>query len=926
MLNTETRISYDKNGYSKKEVWTKTFNKLDLEAVLYHCKNDLSKESEKGKNGAIYPVYDLIEETSYGVIFCDLDYITKETAERIFNSFEEICKVFPSVLAVQYSSSYYISTSKAGLHIYIKSPSLYKDEYTKYAEISLAFLAKSIYKVLGIDLRISQIDNQKIIDTHNTHIYQRFFLFYSDYKINNNAYSLFDELEVSKEQISKAKEEYPEIIREHNTVNVTDVKLDNIEFTNVTKERLCIDRNFKIGELSGNDIRWRISRIAQSLFGKDAKSWCDRYFYYEKNKSIYTHQNSIEGISIVIKNWLIKEGYLKEVSENIIRRGEWINKYSDDIIEFINNNRKVEIVAPTGVGKTSLINGYRNPDELFANEFSLAKELNAIVVVPFNVTNKLYNNLTEVSSEKRVAGQLKTDESYVMIWDQALIHWEDIKNRTLIIDEAHCLFLDRTYRNTAVKLMNKIKEDDCKIVLFTATPSGESEELGCKILKFKNERDIVEVGFNKVNSVDLAELGVIKYCLDNNYYDKIVLFDDMNAKKIWERLIVEGNYINDIAYIRADTKNSEDFISLRENEVLNKKLTICTCVAFNGLNFKNENENILVITSLVNNKTTAAEIIQEAGRIRKSKVSVVIYYDDIYNENTLERRIEKTNELRKAELEYDIPDAVLSYDRNLLDINIVDALRKISSHLDIESNIDKIIERMNDCGYFNIKMKDNQNDEFNKGNKLRLALKAKESKEFIEDLLNDDIKEYTENTYKYNWNKRIEHIINNENYSGIDIDTFKTFIEKKKNKKTLIETIISNIEKIIRISLINEIEWKKYIINKDNIKNCLSNELDRRDFENNYKNNVKIREQYSGKIKVVNNDSNSVLYFGDLFEDMFKELEMESNMIIEKRSEGGKKSKRAGKPVVINGIEYDSPKIAAEKLNVSLSWITRHRD
>jgi len=912
------KISYDKTGYSTVEQRVNSWKQIDLPAVFYYCKNNLSISSVKGANGAIYPLTDLKETKTDGVIFADIDNITKETAELIFNNFENLIKLFPSLYGIQYSSSYYLNNKKAGLHIYIKSGILGKDEYNYAAQISLAIIARVIYKLLNIDLRISQIDNEKILDPHNTSIYQRFFLFHTDYKINKDAYTLFEEVELSKDQLDKLKEEYYNIIITRDVENLTEVKLEGISMTNNIIGKICIDRNFSIDKYSGNDIRWRISRIAQALFGvKEGKEFCDKYFYYDNGKSIFTKQNSIEGNSFIIKNWLIKNGYLKEDKENIIRRGEWINKYTDDILKFIKENRRVEIIGPTGTGKTSFINGYKNDGEIFFNEFSLAKELNAIVIVPFNVTNKLYNNLIEVSTDNRVK-EIKEDESYVMVWDQALIHWDQIKNRTLIIDEAHCLFLDRSYRDTAVKLMNKIKEDDCKIVLFTATPSGETEELGCKLLKFTNERDIVNIGFNKVNTVDLAELNMIKKCLKENLFDRIVLFDDLNAKKIWEKLYVEGEFINDIAYIRADTKNSEDFILLRENELLNKRLTICTCIAFNGLNFKNENENILVITSYSNGKTTAEEIIQEAGRVRKSNVNVVVYYDDKFNESNLDNRIEKAEIYRDAVVELGIPDTVLSYDRRLLNQDIVEALRRIEDYIRKESVLDNIVKKLNDCGYFNIKSVDNSNKENQNGNKLSLALKAKQSKEFIEDLMNDKIEKYTEGSYKDRWNKRIENIISNESYTGVDINTFKEFINKK-NKKTLIETVINNIEKYIKISLIDSEGWKKYVNTVEILKERLKLDSDKRDLANSFKLNCKIRKQWEGIIKS-NNDIVVDLsgFFGDIFEEMEEDYKSEKKS----KSDAGKKGTKKLQDTKTNKI-FNSREEAAKYFDVNPLTITR---
>ena len=74
--------------------------------------------------------------------------------------------------------------------------------------------------------------------------------------------------------------------------------------------RICIDRNFKIGELSGNDVRWRISKIATEIFGKDAKEWCDKRFYYGNGLSIFSNTRKDIGINHLVLNWLVANNYI----------------------------------------------------------------------------------------------------------------------------------------------------------------------------------------------------------------------------------------------------------------------------------------------------------------------------------------------------------------------------------------------------------------------------------------------------------------------------------------------------------------------------------------------------------------------------------------------------------------------------------------
>lgn len=840
----------------------------ELSEVIKAC-NTIEKAPEKHQNGSIFPyISRTLGKESWteqdgltdGVIFVDIDNITKSVAETIFNSFEEIADRFPCLYAIQYSSSYYLSKDKAGVHIYICSPVLDEVEYRYLATLALAVIARYILIVTGIDLRNPIIGNNIILDSHNTSIMQRFFLYYSEYKINEGFCEAFTEDIIEKASLTKLKEEYKSL--NFPTKNTTyihrEIKID-VQANNIVKDKICIDRNFTIGKYSGNDVRWRISKIAQILFKDNAKEWCDKYFYCENGKSIFTKQTSEKYPSLVIKNWLEDNNYLTSTKKNIIKKGEYIIKYKDEILEFIKNNRKVEIVAPTGVGKTTLINGQKNSVkdiDLFTKEediFSLAHKLNAIVIVPFNVTNRLYDNLIEVSSETN--HKVEADKPAVMIWDQALKHWTDIKERILIIDEAHCLFLDRRYRDTAIKLMNKIKEDNCKIVLFTATPSGEGSELGCEYLTFSNERNTIMTDFVLVNNIDVAQYNYIKAALKNDWFDKIVLFDDTTAKKIYEKLYCDGEFINDIAYIRADTKNTPDFIKLRNEELLSKKLTICTCVAFNGLNFKNKDERVLVITSYNQGNTTSCEIIQEAGRIRNSEVYLKIYFDEKIRDYDVREYIKKAELLHTIESNLGIPEGLLQYNRRLIDEDVQESLKKIQDYLTEKSKLETIVEELKEANYFYMRLLDKKNDELSTGNRMNLAFKKKESDDLIKDLMDGTIleKEYNEdnvNNYKINWKNQIKKMIHNNTYKGITLETFQEFY-KNSNKKTLISTIIDKLYKAVNISLLTEDEWNAYVNNKDIVIKMLGNDkVAIKQVVSSYNQNMKIRSKYNDMIVI----------------------------------------------------------------------------
>jgi hypothetical protein len=476
--------------------------------------------------------------------------------------------------------------------------------------------------------------------------------------------------------------------------------------------------------------------------------------------------------------------------------------------------------------------------------------------------------------------------------------------------------------------MKKLKEDNCSYTLFTATPSGEGEELNCDYLKFTNERTCIKTDVVLVDHVDLMEYHTIVNALRNNWFDRIVLFDDTTAKKIYEKLYCDGEFINDIAYIRADTKNTEDFINLRETELLNKKLTICTCVAFNGLNFKNKDENILVITSFSEGNTTASEIIQEAGRIRNSNVKLKIFYDGNTLPQNLDENIEKAEILHNIETTCEIPQGLFSYNTRLIDEDVKESLRKIQEHINKHSNIEILIEELLNTNYFLIKKIDLSNPDYKKGNRMILTLKRNESNEFIQDILNGTVLENTyESDYKMNWQNQIKKMINNDTYIGISLDTFKQFYDNT-DKKTLISTIISKIYKAISISLIDDDTWNKYINTVENIKPFIkNNEVLIKEISTSYKQNKEIREKYKGKITY---KENNVIDLSCVFDNIIFELAEQYQKSNTLKSESKKKVvtitdkfKHPEKYNLTIGQEFESSLKLSEYTNVNKTNISR---
>ena len=108
------QVSYTKNAYACNGT---ALESKSIDWLLSHS-FELNPNTEKGKDGAIF-AYDSdvagVDNSrgSGGLLFIDIDNLTKQEATTIFEGFQLIADYLPSLYAVQYSSSHFLNTSKS---------------------------------------------------------------------------------------------------------------------------------------------------------------------------------------------------------------------------------------------------------------------------------------------------------------------------------------------------------------------------------------------------------------------------------------------------------------------------------------------------------------------------------------------------------------------------------------------------------------------------------------------------------------------------------------------------------------------------------------------------------------------------------------------------------------------------------------------
>ena len=351
---------------------------------------------------------------------------------------------------------------------------------------------------------------------------------------------------------------------------------------------------------------------------------------------------------------------------------------------------------------------------------------------------------------------------------------------------------------------------------------------------------------------------------------------------------------------------------------MKKKITICTCVAFNGLNFRNEGEKILVVGSIQQGETTSCEIIQQIGRIRNSNVSAIYFYDPgRIVDNDIDARKQKAQEFNNMMIN-GVPDTFLSYDRKYLNENYVNALKEIQNYQKEHANINEIVSELGATGYISGKFEDECND--TEKFKMSLAIKRKESEEIKADIIENTFlyNEY-DGGYKEEWARKIRYFISNPFYTGI---TINTFVDMCKNgvKNKLIETIINNLNEIIRYTSVDEIEYNNVIKNKRLYMDMISNPVDKKKFISTLNKVKQIREKYCGMIKF----NNEAINLEDIITDVIAMEEENQKKLKEGAKKGGKKTKKIKDTET--GKIYNSITECMEDIKHNRAYINRHKD
>lgn len=950
---------------------------VDFDDIITTCRNPKAKSNLKHQSGAIIAyVQDKLgvtdESVSGGVIFCDIDNISKKVAKDIYDHFDDIASQIPFLHSCCYSSSYTISSDHAGLHFFCYSDVLTRYEYTKYASVCLCTIAAIIKKILTYDLdkdislRVCKDKDgnpKRIIDTHNCSIAQKLYLYYDEFHVNPYATSI---TEIQYNQLVKQLEKvYPHLIKKDD-VEVVSMNSDvEITGTCTKKKELHYGQDYPLANYLASTQKYtqkQVLDIMLSIESRDANSkksngsnTIARHF----SQIIRTAFSKYNSTGVIKESDRIKaENILKEVGFSIIsntkKDGIEISedKYlSDDenykqIIDFYNNHNKMQLVSGTGTGKTMMIRD------------RLVKELNAVIIYPYNALSELYKNKMEdgkVSGVKlympSVYGcDIYTDkEPICMVYDQFVKLVEEgliDRNRPVIVDESHCLFFEQGqgFRKACVRCMYYLREFS-KVILVSATPCCELKCIGVddmdsNTITFYKKRSTVNFTFcYEKSSVqkyghlhDIQNIMVntaYHYASNKGRYDHVLILTDSMYETIKDNIRFK---LSDdvITSFRSEDKNKPEIVDLLTNELIRKKILITTKVGNNALNYKNKNERILILLDFKEQDTPIQEVVQKIGRIRFSNVDCMCFLDKAPESRMSVSKKRKYN-LIKQEFSEKISEKLLHIDDSLNDEQVYQAALQVEEYIQQESTIENLFEYLKQTGYINISQRcydvqyeldENGNIKLDKSGKPKIkASRCNMMKKYASDVFKEKLKSDTlfdlkdsDNEFIHEWYTDIESIINTGKYN-IDKQSLYDFITSHK-ENTLMSTILDKFFCVYECCYYDDDSFNKQMECFDDFIAFLNKEGFTKSAKNQF-NKKKTYIRYRNKYKKIFDNESFVSVISFMMDEFNEDKEIEK----ENRSEAHKKTIKVKNKITNEIIKFDCIESCAEFFNTSIRTV-----
>lgn len=574
-----------------------------------HEQQSYNKDAIKGSDGEIYAyLADSLgireaesagKNYSDGIIFIDIDKMSKTDVSTIYNSFEKITKGLPNVLCCWYSNSYYSKLKDyGGLHFILRVSYdiVSTNEYKYFVTLYGAILARIVYKICGIDVR----PNSGGIDPVTKSIAQRFYLNYSEVKWNDDAYVIdpvYDkkELENWMNENSSQKEKW---IKEENPYKIVqcDVISSNLTPNGIKhalgyQDRITLLNTLNYIGLSHNErVSFMLAICDGSGFKGDFRSnviQCSKTaegqnvdlghiyrgiemlksFGYDIEvdfKQVYTPIDyKFDSIFEEVYNEHKDDPYYNVHTNprNLLRinlkSDEYLKHYKDSIMDIIYQYELTYLIADCMTGKTTLALDVTRENVLFDNDDNFIIHVSGDAVdicVPYNsvADNKAKESRKDI---KRVVtadiSKFSLEKRNVFIWNTIMPLYEEyfknglVKRSVIFFDESQKIVTDDYRWETVFEMFKALPMMYKHFVFMTGTPAGELEYLkeffsDFAVIKVDKEIDYKrECKFLKYNKFGFGDrISLIEECINNG---RLPLIYSNSQKSEWVEAIKRIN-------------------------------------------------------------------------------------------------------------------------------------------------------------------------------------------------------------------------------------------------------------------------------------------------------------------------------------------------------------------------------------------------
>ena len=282
----------------------------------------------------------------------------------------------------------------------------------------------------------------------------------------------------------------------------------------------------------------------------------------------------------------------------------WLTEHEKTITDRLEKHNRIEVISPTGTGKTVLIN-------------KLAEKNKTLIAVPYNSQLVNYNGCNVLTPDNGFCKH----RSNVGVVDQCVKYITKLdESWTIIIDETHRL-TDDEWRKAYTALNYKIQQFKGKVIGFTATAAIEDKiaDYEDKLVFYKERKQL----YAKWYDVKWPVSQIPKFINEDR---RTIVFSDAHNRTLYHNWIM-NNSTGSTACLRSDMKNKRSFKRTIEEQRLVAMTNFSTKILYSGNNFNNEEPVTIIIET--NPYIDYTYIVQAIGRFRKSGDIEIIIINNI---------------------------------------------------------------------------------------------------------------------------------------------------------------------------------------------------------------------------------------------------------------------------------------------------------